>query len=1164
MFMSPFDYVRMASHPYVKTSPKSHGHFKETPLPHPAYSAPALPFNWMLSKNMDDFAKEYGIDVDKSREPVLGFPSTWVQEISNQRALLDCFFEHVQKERSLCFFYAKQVPFVEDTRRIIIGVGRVLNVGQPVEYEYSESGKLRSMLWERMVSHSIRPNNKDGFILPYHAALELEKRNPDFDPSKIAAFAPQDRMVEFSYATEHVTQDGAIQSLLSCAASLRKAKDVLNGPWENCLQWIDARLAEVWKMRGPCPGLGAALCAFGLELGTFVAREISAQIGENEDPWPLVDKMFHNPKSVLSPSLWGQVGSTLREAWQSLPADRRLLLKLISRFDILPDQAVILYVEPERKKAGIQVNDRDIIMNPYLAYELTRLTSLAIGIETVDRGVFPENIIRQKHPLPAPSALDAGNDKRRIRALAIETLEQAANEGHTLLAQEDVILKIRDLELQPPCDVTQDIMPVAEKIFASEIEPAELADGRNAYQLHHLSEAGKLIRTEITRRIGGKRHQLTVNWRALLDSNLSPVSAEQDELEEVARREKAAALQELAESRFSVLIGEAGTGKTTLLAILCSQSDIADGEILLLAPTGKARVRMEQVARDKNLKLKALTLAQHLNPDRYNGEIQRYHLSDKRPSACPRTVIVDEASMLTEEMLAALFESLSGVQRLILVGDPRQLPPIGSGRPFVDIVNKLKPENIESIFPKIGKGYAELTILRRQAGQERKDRQLANWFSGNPVGSGDDDIFDALSQPDTNMEFLEWNSPEELQTSLLQVLVKELEIKGVDDIAGFNEKLGAVTVGAYSYFNRGKAQVIDKWQILSPVRSLPHGVRAINRLVHKTFRAKTIADSRKPDYQRKLPKPLGDEEIVYGDKVINNMNHTRLQRYGRSLVYPQDGASGYIANGEIGLVVGIFKTPKLTRSPWALKVEFSSQPGYEYEFPNSEFGGEDANIILELAYALTVHKAQGSEFGTVILVLPNPCRLLSRELIYTALTRQTDRIVILHQGNKSTLRLYTSDTFSEIARRLTNLFEKPKLVQVGGRFLEENLIHIAKDHQLLRSKSELIIYEKLLDRGLRPFYEKPLTFKGKTRYPDFTIEDETSGNYYYWEHCGMMADPVYRRRWEKKLNWYQENGILRYQDGGGEHGILIVTEETPDGGFSSAAIENVIDEVFGI
>ena len=62
-------------------------------------------------------------------------------------------------------------------------------------------------------------------------------------------------------------------------------------------------------------------------------------------------------------------------------------------------------------------------------------------------------------------------------------------------------------------------------------------------------------------------------------------------------------------------------------------------------------------------------------------------------------MIVDEASMLTEEMLAALIDALKGVDRFILVGDPRQLPPIGAGRPFVDIVEQLKPAQRRGYFP---------------------------------------------------------------------------------------------------------------------------------------------------------------------------------------------------------------------------------------------------------------------------------------------------------------------------------------------------------------------------------------------------------------------------------------------------------------------------------
>ena len=69
---------------------------------------------------------EYSIDADPEREPELPFHSGWTQELGNHRALLDCFFAHIQPERSLCFFYAKQVPFVEDSGSVIVGVGRGL------------------------------------------------------------------------------------------------------------------------------------------------------------------------------------------------------------------------------------------------------------------------------------------------------------------------------------------------------------------------------------------------------------------------------------------------------------------------------------------------------------------------------------------------------------------------------------------------------------------------------------------------------------------------------------------------------------------------------------------------------------------------------------------------------------------------------------------------------------------------------------------------------------------------------------------------------------------------------------------------------------------------------------------------------------------------------
>src|SRR5690606_26050699 len=106
----------------------------------------------------------------------------------------------------------------------------------------------------------------------------------------------------------------------------------------------------------------------------------------------------------------------------------------------------------------------------------------------------------------------------------------------------------------------------------------------------------------------------------------------------------------------------------------------------------------------------AQTVAQFLNSrGRYDGKSGRYMVTEGPRAQGFGTVIVDEASMLTEDMLGALFDALQGVKRFILVGDPAQLPPIGAGRPLVDIIARLRPQDYEHRFPRVAFGYAELT-----------------------------------------------------------------------------------------------------------------------------------------------------------------------------------------------------------------------------------------------------------------------------------------------------------------------------------------------------------------------------------------------------------------------------------------------------------------------
>jgi hypothetical protein len=713
-------------------------------------------------------------------------------------------------------------------------------------------------------------------------------------------------------------------------------------------------------------------------------------------------------------------------------------------------------------------------------------------------------------------------------------------------------------------------MNVAKDDFEGAVGELAMANGAPALQLGRLTEVGATIRVAIDKRINGKRMTVAADWRKLLDAHLAAQTAgKSDELEESARAEKTVALTELAEARLSVLIGPAGTGKTTLLSVLCSHPKVEAGGILLLAPTGKARVRMEQST--KSLQLKGYTIAQFLSPHRYDGATSRYRLSDKPTEAGAHTVIIDEASMLTEEMLAALIQALKGVHRLILIGDPRQLPPIGAGRPFVDIVKHLAPEGVTEKFPRVGPGYAELTIRRRQAGEDREDLQLAEWFSGSPIAPGEDDVFDKVVRTgqSQHVRFVQWETADDVRSRLIDVLVGELKLKGPDDIAGFDATLGGEAWNEMRFFNprrgekAGAAETAEGWQILSPVRSAAHGVPDLNRLIHKQFRQAMIDAARKEGWQRKYPKPMGPEEIVYGDKVINLVNTDPSVWWNKHRkVYPaKDDA--YIANGEIGMAVGFFRRQGLPDLRWKLEVEFSSQPGFKYDFTSRDFG-EEGNAVLELAYALTVHKSQGSEFGTVILVLPNPCRLLSRELLYTALTRQKNRIVILHQGPRTELRKYSSDDRSETARRLTNLFNAPSPVVINGHFFEEYLIHRTARGEMVRSKSEVIIADHLANKDVEYGYEQPLTIDGVTKYPDFTVADMESGLTYYWEHCGMLHVPSYRRRWEEKLAWYRTHGILPREEGSGENGTLIITRDEANGSIDSAKITKLIAEVLDV
>lgn len=1166
-FMAPYERVKYTNHPYAKSNSVAHKRFQPTPYRYPPYSADCIPFGWMLLEDAQTKATalELGFqqELEDDARAVIGFNTAWVQMKHNQLVMLDTFFSAVQPRKSLCFFYAKRTPLVEDARRVIIGTGWVTHVGEPVEYLYSEPGPVDSVIWERGVQHSVRPGFKEGFLFPYHELEVHLQAHPEEDPARYVAFAPDEHFWSFSYAAEHVTNDGAISALLSCAKALENIRKVASGKWEHVQQWIDARLNELWKLRGPHPGLGAALTAFGIPNGALLSYELEQQISnsDNLDPWPLIDSLLRDPEKHPA-SLRRYTSATLSKKWASLPNERRALLQLLSRFELAPEQATRYYVHEDKQRAQLRiaVSDAELLVNPYLLYELDRVAPDPISLAIIDRGLFPDDTIRINHPLPTPSAVTDATDERRVRAFVVRQLESAAENGHTLRSREQVIRDIRELDVQPPCPVDGDMMNVVEPHFGPVVKLVSVAEDAPAYQLDRLQQMGQVIRQAIQRRLQGRRHIATVPWRQRLNVQFGGSVSADDEAETAARTEKTAVLEELFASRVSVLIGPAGTGKTTLLKVLCEEPLVATGGVLLLAPTGKARVRLESQTGQTGGK----TIAQFLLPlDRYDYQTGAYRLSDHKPYQGAKTVIIDEASMLTEDQLAAVLDALSGVQRLVLVGDPRQLPPIGAGRPFLDIVNELEPEHIESQFPRVGQGYGELTVRRRQIGHARDDLLLADWFSGRSLDPGADEIWTKIEATTSSdqIQFIQWTSDEDLREKLLDLLVEDLGLTDRDDRVGFEISLGGQQWGDYVYFNRtydaspGACAKVEDWQILSPVRNAPHGVEALNRLVHNTFRAnaKQWAKSR----YRKIPKPLGREEIIYGDKVICLKNERRTR------VWPTEGALAYVANGEIGVAVGQYKGRKAQYAslPWKLEVEFASQPGYTYDYTAGDFA-EESEPTLELAYALTVHKVQGSEFGRTYLVLPSPCRLISRELLYTALTRQRDKITIFHQGSRHEMKQYSLDIHSETARRLTNLFKAPQPIELENRFLEGGLIHRTERGEAVRSKSEVIVANILNHEGIDYQYEARLIgADGSWRYPDFSFEDDELGIQIYWEHLGMLSQPDYLERWEKKLSWYREQGVLPFEEGGGPNGTLVTSKDDERGGIQADEIRDLLIRV---
>ncbi|MEU1603105.1 ATP-dependent RecD-like DNA helicase [Micromonospora matsumotoense] len=1165
-FMNPAPWVRQFQHPYatLRDTAATHGHLRPTSVKVPEYSTFAVPFAWMLRRRSDEIEQRLPQALSPDQAPP--FPSPWVFPAPRQRELLDACFRRISPGESLAVFYTKSGhPLGDGINRLVVGIGHIDSMRGTIEYDVP-AGESTYPLWDRLISHSIRPDGVDGFLLPYHAYL-----TPTGDPAEdqrrrdllaeIAVVPDRAQQTSFSYGSEVVSSDVILsvleRSLTAVRAVIRHG--IAPGPWIEREEWLNAQIAQAWADRGAFPGAGAVLEALGLRLATSLLYELRRDrvLRPAEDPWPLLDALLRGqrqaPDEVYAADL-----AAARNTWLGLPGPRRDFVRLLSRF-ALTTTAARRWLEPAERVAGTEraVSDLDVLANPYLIAEvdLGDWDDAPISLPVIDRGLLPDPTVAVAAPLPPPSRVDSTGDRRRLEAALVTVLRAAADEGDALLPVDEVLDRVAALALSPPLTVSTDWIHgnigadhrTLRLIEASTAEAGPGTTGR-CLQLVDLAVREGYLAKVLDARTARGLPSLGEDWQALLLQAITDGGGSVDhgnERHQTALVEQATALERITTRKLSVLVGPAGTGKTSVVGALLASTRLAADGVLLLAPTGKATVRLAQ-----KTNARARNIAQFLyGLKRYDGRRQRVRFDGDTPYRQERTVVIDECSMLTEDQLTAVLKALDlgHVQRVILVGDPSQLPPIGVGRPFADLVAHLDqapPADAPAPGDRAA-ALARLSVELRTQGDRASDiLRLASLYTTDSQPVDADSVLGELAVnarqdhavagaggADSDLRLVFWETTGQLHDELLNELALALGMKHPQDAAGYAEALGLTPEGWVPHADHSGA---ERFQVLSPVRMRDWGTFELNRFLQSSYRSAELRRARQPG-----GSSYGPEEIVLRDKVM-------LVRNGRRDGYDhqsQQKVKEYLANGEVGLVA------RQTRG--FFKVAFAGRDHRQFDFKSVPGSADSAD--LELAYALTVHKAQGSEFRTVLVVVPAESTLLSRELLYTGLTRARERLVLLVQGSDiEPLRALARPERSETARRNTNLFTAGVRRADLGVPYAEHLIHRTTRGDLVRSKSEVVIANLLHAAGLEYHYERPLagTAGSSVIHPDFTFVD-AAGEPVVWEHLGMLDRPGYRASWERRRHWYVANGFTL--------GENLFTSEESGNGLDSIALSRQVD-----
>lgn len=1137
-FMNDYPYPRFFEHRYSHLPYKiPHRKLLPTEIEIPPYCALGVPYRYLLKSEQSNLQKKHPEFHPDEEAP---FPTGWVFGRERLNDILSWFKNNLGNNESICVFYCKGGNPIDDQgKRLITGIGDISNV-HPV-LQYKSSSNTTYPFWEILLEHSIRENLKEsnGFLIPYQKYLEAEEdyvkevtgfsKEEALNEIKLSLDTfdnDQQLLWELSYGCDYISNQSMLKLLEASRSSILAIirHGLVGGDWQRQLRWINDSIAKVKLMISPFPSFAEVLKAIGINYSYLIEEDIRKNgCGSKDNPWYYFDKLMNDQLSIVGQEYKSEL-PYYKDEWQQRKGNGDIeFLELISRFE-LPDYIIKdLIKEPSLHPK--------VIENPYIIAERNLIhRDFTVTTQTIDFGIIKDPEIQGQNLPEEPSVVTTPIDKRRIRSFIVEKLSMALEHGDTLLSiteileNLDIILEKENIELPSNFILSQ-------KEFFSEVMDY-ISENGNDFVALQLKDY-RNMEVKLSKLLLGLANMkldnpIIENWEDIAKSSDYYNPDNQNSIDATIQQVKA--LEMMSVQKLSVLTGGAGTGKTAVVKTFLSSSQILNEGVLLLAPTGKARVRLEKMSEGRNVQ--AQTVAQFLlRRGRLDENMNSIINAKGKKFGSVRNIIVDECSMLTLNDMYVLLDSIDfgTVYRIIFIGDPFQLPPIGPGRPFADLCNYLlNPKN------NLLNAIIKLSVTVRTTTNGISDiLTLASWFSGDKPKKESTDIFQRIESNNlsekSDLSVHIWEDENDILAKLKNTLCDELNVSENELGEVLREQIGIDNISELSK-NPDK---LENFQVITPVLNPIWGSYQINDKFQEWLGTKDKDNGIQFKTQILFPD----------DKVMLCKNEKEHEAYPSKVKYQ-------LSNGQIGFVKKNIKTH--------CNITFANIPNETFGYDQDR--SDDSERLLELAYAITTHKSQGSDFKITLIVLPKGGQFISRELIYTALTRAKDKAILLIQDNINWLREKSKPQYSELGHRNTNMFQFSVREQKLSIPYVEGLIHrskhkVGEDYLYVRSKSEAIIVNELESQGIDFEYEQLLECKdGKKFIPDFTFSD-MFGKRIIWEHLGMLGVAEYKSSWENKLMAYKEAGYSF------EKGNLFTSEDNPNGSIDTVAILEIIEKI---